>query len=64
MDVLCVNRYYAWYSDMGRTEVIKAQLTLDLHAWHNKYKKPVMLTEYGADTIDGIHMVGIYCINH
>ena len=57
MDVLCVNHYYGWYSDTGHTEVIKAQMTLDLTSWHAKFKKPVIVTEYGADTVAGLHQV-------
>ncbi|ELU16576.1 hypothetical protein CAPTEDRAFT_225458 [Capitella teleta] len=55
VDILCINRYYAWYSDTGHTEVIKYQLTDDLNNWYNKFKKPVIITEYGADTISGLH---------
>ncbi|KAJ8304456.1 hypothetical protein KUTeg_018039 [Tegillarca granosa] len=55
VDVLCINRYYAWYSDCGHTEVIQKQLTYDLTQWHQKYNKPIIITEYGADTIPGLH---------
>ncbi|KAJ8304053.1 hypothetical protein KUTeg_017636 [Tegillarca granosa] len=55
VDVLCINRYYAWYSDCGHTEVIQKQLTYDLTHWHQKYNKPIIITEYGADTIPGLH---------
>ncbi|XP_062597270.1 beta-glucuronidase-like [Saccostrea cucullata] len=54
-DILCINRYYAWYSDCSHTEVINLQLTNDLEAFHNKYNKPIIVTEYGADTIPGYH---------
>ena len=56
-DILCINRYYAWYSDCSHTELINLQLTNDLTAFHSKYNKPIIVTEYGADTIPGFHQV-------
>ncbi|CAD5120828.1 DgyrCDS9382 [Dimorphilus gyrociliatus] len=55
VDIIFVNRYYSWYSDMGHTEVVAYQLPENLNGWHNKFKKPVIITEYGADTISGLH---------
>ncbi|XP_070205768.1 beta-glucuronidase-like [Littorina saxatilis] len=55
-DVICLNRYYSWYSDMGHTEVVGLQLPTELEGWRAKHKKPVIITEYGADTIVGLHM--------
>lgn len=26
-------------------------------SWHNKYNKPVLMSEYGADTVAGLHIV-------
>lgn len=57
VDIICVNHYYAWYSDMGHLEVIGLQLKYDLDNWHKIFKKPVILTEYGADTVPGLHSV-------
>lgn len=55
VDVICVNRYYSWYTDSGRLDIIEYQLEKDLKEWYEKYKKPVFLSEYGADTISGFH---------
>ena len=55
VDVICVNRYYAWYTDHSHTEVIGRQLELEMNKWHQKYNKPIILSEYGADTIAGYH---------
>ncbi|KAK7475213.1 hypothetical protein BaRGS_00033517 [Batillaria attramentaria] len=53
VDVICVNRYFGWYSDMGHTEVITLQLSADLEGWHAKHPgKPIIITEYGADTVE------------
>lgn len=54
-DVLCINRYLGWYSDSGDTQVIEKQLEDDLRHWHELYGKPIIITEYGADTVAGFH---------
>lgn len=59
VDVVCVNRYRGWYSDSGHTDLIQYQVTNELTAWHSKYGKPVILTEYGAGSIAGLHTVSI-----
>ena len=56
-DVISINRYYAWYDDAGQLELIKQQMVNDLTKWHEKFRLPVMVTEYGADTISGLHQV-------
>lgn len=55
VDVICVNRYLGWYTDHAQLEVIDEQLTRDLSDFYNKYHKPVILSEFGADTIEGLH---------
>ena len=55
LDMIMVNRYYAWYNDHSQLEVIGLQLEKEMRAWHDKYNKPIILSEYGADTIAGYH---------
>ncbi len=55
LDVICVNRYYAWYTDHSHLEVIGLQLEKEMRRWNEKYHKPIILSEYGADTIAGYH---------
>ena len=55
VDVICVNRYLGWYTDHAQLEVIDEQLTRDLSDFYKKYHKPVILSEFGADTIEGLH---------
>ncbi|KAH3883054.1 beta-glucuronidase-like [Dreissena polymorpha] len=55
VDVILVNRYMAWYSDVSHTELIQRQLEYDLRGWHAKFNKPLIVSEYGADTIAGFH---------
>ena len=44
-----------WYSDHGHPEVIGLQLKNELNEWYTKFGKPIIMTEYGADTIAGLH---------
>ena len=57
VDILCINRYFSWYSDAGHTEVIAESMTLDVENWIRKFNKPLIVAEYGADTVAGLHMV-------
>ncbi|WP_392445814.1 beta-glucuronidase [Sneathia vaginalis] len=55
-DVLCLNRYYGWYVNLGDLKVAREKMLEELNLWHEKYpNKPIMFTEYGVDTIAGIH---------
>ncbi|XP_059154863.1 beta-glucuronidase-like [Physella acuta] len=55
VDVICLNRYFGWYQDTGHLEVIQRQLQTYFAGFRNLYKKPIIMTEYGADTIPGLH---------
>ena len=56
VDVLALNRYYGWYVVAGQLELAKALLRDELTGWNRVQPgKPIMLTEYGADTIAGFH---------
>nr|CAD7598626.1 unnamed protein product [Timema genevievae] len=57
MDIVCVNRYRAWYSDPGRLDLISYQVERELTNWHDRFKKPVLVTEYGAGAISGMHVL-------
>ena len=55
MDVISLNRYYGWYSDSGHPEVVPYQLSYDLDNWYQVRKKPIMISEFGAGSVDGLH---------
>ena len=55
VDIVGVNRYYAWYSDVARPEIIERQFEQDLRNFRAKFGKPVIVLEYGADTLSGLH---------
>lgn len=54
-DVISLNRYYGWYI-VGGSELEYAQKDFEeeLAGWE-KEGKPIVMTEYGADTKAGIH---------
>lgn len=56
VDVLCLNRYYGWYVAGGDLDKAKELLTKELDGWQKRCPgKPVMFTEFGADTVAGLH---------
>ncbi|GLG94718.1 Beta-glucuronidase [Gryllus bimaculatus] len=57
MDVIGVNRYFSWYSDTGDLELVSRQVETEYTKWHNVCKKPIFMSEYGADTISGFHQL-------
>ncbi|XP_022125377.2 beta-glucuronidase isoform X1 [Pieris rapae] len=60
LDVICFNRYNGWYSNTGSLLNIAAYVTEEATSWHRRYNKPVIMTEYGADTIAGLHLIPEY----
>jgi beta-glucuronidase len=56
-DVVMLNRYYGWYIDAGDLAAAERRLQGELEAWAAKYDKPIIMTEYGADTLPGEHGV-------
>ncbi len=60
MDVIAINRYYGWYNASGHTEVIHSLLSIDLNNWYSTHGKPMLITEYGAGSIAGMHEVSCF----
>ncbi len=56
MDIVMINRYYGWYNLSGDLETARFALRMELDWWEH-IGKPVVLSEYGADTIPGLHDV-------
>ena len=54
MDVICFNRYYGWYVYGGDLKISKKAFDYEMEYWA-KIGKPMMITEYGADTVAGLH---------
>ncbi len=55
-DVLMLNRYYGWYVNTGDLPAAELAWEDELNAWAGE-GKPIIITEYGADTSPGLHSV-------
>jgi beta-glucuronidase len=53
-DVLMLNRYYGWYVNTGDLEAAEQAWEEELKGWASE-DKPIIITEYGADTYPGLH---------
>ncbi len=54
-DVMSLNRYYGWYSEPGQLDLACQMLSDEMDAMYDKFGKPFLLSECGADTVSGIH---------
>ncbi|KAF5308075.1 hypothetical protein FQR65_LT06450 [Abscondita terminalis] len=60
VDVISFNRYNAWYVNPGHLNMIVKNVVEEANAWHTKYNKPVLMSEYGADAMPGLHIYPEY----
>ena len=56
-DVVMLNRYFGWYVSPGDLDTAEVGLETEISAWVKTYDKPILFTEYGADTYPGVHDV-------
>ncbi len=54
-DFLSLNRYWGWYEIPGELEKAGEVLKDELIQLFKKYHKPILVSEFGADTIEGLH---------
>jgi len=54
-DVIGLNLYFGWYSERGNIEAGSKRLKVWLEQWYEAEGKPMIVTEYGVDTIPGLH---------
>jgi beta-glucuronidase len=54
-DVVCLNRYWGWYYQSGQLDAGCERLSAEIDELHDKFPKPLLLTEFGADTAPGHH---------
>ena len=54
-DLVCLNRYLGWYTYAGRLDEALPLLSNELDLLHEKFGKPILLAEFGADAIPGHH---------
>lgn len=55
VDIVSFNRYNAWYSEAGNLDVVTEHVMSEATSWHQKFQKPVIMQEYGGDTMEGLH---------
>lgn len=53
-DVVMLNRYYGWYVHTGDLVSAEVAWRTELEGWATE-GKPIIITEYGADTLAGLH---------
>jgi beta-glucuronidase len=54
-DVVMLNRYFGWYTHPGDLAAAERALDAEIRAWTEAHGKPIIFTEYGADTFAGLH---------
>jgi beta-glucuronidase len=54
-DVICMNRYWGWYVLGGEMDKALASLEQELDQVWELWHKPIIMTEFGADTMAGMH---------
>lgn len=54
-DLIGINRYYGWYSEPADLAHAAERLAAELDLLYETHGKPIMVTEFGADTVAGVH---------
>lgn len=54
-DIVCINRYWGWYAQPGQIALGVRLLGQELDATVAALHKPIVITEFGADTVAGLH---------
>jgi beta-glucuronidase len=55
-DLAMINRYYGWYVNTGDLPAAERAFEAELREWAAQ-GKPIVITEYGADTVAGLHSI-------
>jgi beta-glucuronidase len=54
-DVICLNRYWGWYVMGGQLPQAFATMEQELDRTWETFGRPIIMTEFGADTMAGMH---------
>jgi len=54
-DIICINRYYGWYTNAGHMDQAMQIMNGELEKLYGLYHNPIVMTEFGADTSPGFH---------
>ncbi|XP_075167079.1 beta-glucuronidase-like [Haematobia irritans] len=60
LDIISFNRYNAWYHNAGHLDTIAISVKMEATNWNRKYNRPILMSEYGADTLEGLHLLPEY----
>ncbi|TMW46366.1 hypothetical protein DOY81_008553, partial [Sarcophaga bullata] len=60
LDIISFNRYNAWYHNTGHLDMIINAVKDEATNWWLKYNRPIIMSEYGADTMEGLHSLPEY----
>lgn len=56
-DFICLNRYFGWYVNHDDLDSAMIEYRKELEGWVSNHKVPLVVTEYGADTLAGGHSI-------
>jgi beta-glucuronidase len=54
-EIVMVNRYFGWYSHGGQLYEAADALSQELDSLNAALGKPIIISEFGADTLAGVH---------
>lgn len=54
-DVVCINRYWGWYTNQGDIATGADMLSRELDDLYRRLQRPIIVSEFGADTYPGMH---------
>ncbi|CAO1432658.1 unnamed protein product [Diamesa serratosioi] len=57
LDIISFNRYNGWYQNPGKLNMITSYVYKEAKSWHDTHNKPVLMSEYGSDTAEGLHIL-------
>ncbi|MFQ5608076.1 MAG: glycoside hydrolase family 2 TIM barrel-domain containing protein, partial [Candidatus Zixiibacteriota bacterium] len=55
VDFISINRYWGWYETPTDIEKAGEQLETELQTLFKEHQKPILVAEFGADTVEGLH---------
>jgi beta-glucuronidase len=54
-DFISLNRYWGWYDLPGDLDSAGRQFKEELQTFYDRFQKPILVSEFGADTMEGEH---------
>ena len=59
LDIASCNVYHGWYFEPGDLDIVINEVTKVARRWNELHNIPVIIAEYGADTLEGYHSVSL-----